>query len=186
MGTPLNSRVGVGKDASRVHGERGEGAGPGKLSRGSQRGGGLGRVGHGGGSDSRPEADRPMESRVGEHWVWATLNRVVVHGIGRGRRHPQDSEDVPQRGAQQLGPLGQGSNIWTEWESSLLPLGSREEPSLVQLCKQEEEVPSLPLGEGREGWSSRRHAGPRGAGCASLLGARRRNLLQQTGDRGCP
>lgn len=29
------------------------------------RGGGLGGVGHGGGSDSRPEADRPMAGRVG-------------------------------------------------------------------------------------------------------------------------
>lgn len=42
--------------------------------------------------------------------------------------------------------MGPGSDIWTEWESSILPLGSREEPSPIQLCKQEEEeeVPSLP------------------------------------------
>lgn len=86
-----------------------------------------------------------------------------------------------------IDPMGPGSDIWTKWESSILPLGSREEPSPIQLCKQEEEeVPSLPVGEGRKGWSGRHRAGARGAGCASLLGARRRNLLQQTGDRGCP
>lgn len=99
---------------------------------------------------------------------------------------PPERRGRTAREAQLLGPPGQGSDIWTEWESSILPLGSREEPGPIQLCKQEEEVPSLPLGEEREGWSSRRRAGPRGAGCASLLGARRRNLLQQTGDRGCP
>lgn len=62
----LTSGVGVGKDEPAC--SRGEGWGRGAkeaelLEPG--RGGGLGGVGHGGGSDSRPEADRPMAGGVG-------------------------------------------------------------------------------------------------------------------------
>lgn len=79
--------------------------------------------------------------------------RRAAHGAGRGRRRPQDARGEPRGNALLLSPPGQGSDIWTEWENGILPLGSREEPSPIQLCKQaEEEVPSLPLGEGREGW----------------------------------
>lgn len=129
-----------------------------------------------------------MEGRVGGARGMGNRGRT---GRARDRVRvpaPPERQGRTLRGrAQLLGPTGQGSDIWTEWESSILPLGSREEPSPNQLCKQEEEeVPSLPLGEGREGWSGRRRAGPRGAGCASLLGARRRNLLQQQATAGAP
>lgn len=62
----LTSGVGVGKDAPAC--SRGEGWGRGAKEAEPlepRRGGGLGGVGHGGGSDSRPEADRPMAGRVG-------------------------------------------------------------------------------------------------------------------------
>lgn len=140
-------------------------------------------MGHGEGSDSGPEADRPTEGGVGG-----------ARGLGDPEPTGQsevaealeaDREGRPSCWAQR----GRGLTSGKSGKTAAHPaLGSREKPSHIQLCKQEEEeVPSLPLREGREGWSSRGcRYGPRGAGCASLLGARRRNLLQQTGDRGCP
>lgn len=93
------------------------------------------------------------QAEWGERGEWATPDRLAAHGTGRGSWRPHNVRDELRGKARLPSPPGQGSDIWTEWENSILPLGSREEPSPIQLCKQEEEeVPSLPLGEGREGW----------------------------------
>lgn len=172
---PSQLRGGGGEAHARVFAGRVEGAGPGRQLRGRPGGAWRGK---------RLETKRPRNGGGGgERGKWATL-RALGRGEGTGAPTLPGAccEGGPSRA-----PRGRGSDIWTERGSSILSLGSGVEPSPIQLCKQEEEVSRPPLGEGREGWSSRRlRVGPRGAGCASLPGARRRNLLQQTGDRGCP
>lgn len=57
---------------------------------------------------------------------------------GRGCQRPQSVQGGARGRAQLRGPAGQGSDIWAQASSIQPPGGSREDPSGVQLCKQEE------------------------------------------------
>lgn len=124
----------------------------------------------------------PWKAGRGGRGERATPDGLARSGTGRGCR---DAREAPRGRARLLVPPGRGLTA---------DGGGKPHPALGESGGAPSQAAVQTGGGGPTPTPGRRaggvvhcgRAGPRGAGCASLLSARRRNLLQQTGDRGCP